>query len=818
MAVRFPAHRCQHGAWLLVTLLTLACPAASAAAPFAYISGFGANQVKVIDTATNTVTATIPAGASPYGVAIAPDGGKVYVANASGNNVSVIDTATNTVVSTIGVGPAPWSIAVSPDGSRAYAGNRNGSSVSVIDTATNTVIATIPLPGAAPLTLDVSPDGTRVYVTRTYGGGVSVIDATTNTLLTTIPTPVGGFTAGVVVIPQGTKAYVTHYRVADGGSSRVSVISTATNTVLTTVNVDAGSWAITHSPDGTRVYVVHQDSNTIKVIDTATDTVVATVTGFSTPVGISSTPDGGRLYVAEIGSANVRVVDTATNTITTSIPTGMTAISVGRFIIPPSPLCGNGLPQVGEQCDDGNGVNGDGCDNNCTTTACGNGITTASEQCDDGNFAAGDCCSATCQHETSGSPCAADSNECTDDECDGAGACVHPDSGLGTPCTPDFNPCTDDVCDGASSCGVPNTDPCDDGLFCNGADTCTGGACDGHAGDPCVGGTECADACNEASDDCFDASNTACTDDGNGCTNDECDGAGNCTGIPNTDPCDDGLFCNGADNCSGGTCSAHGTDPCQGGPECADNCNESLDSCSEPDGTPCNDSDVCTIDDQCAGGACTGDSMTCGDGAVQGACGETCDDGNAVLDDGCDEMCQLEACGPAPDPLCKQPFFAGKASIKLKNDPSEDADNSLLWKWTRGAQTDKNEFGDPVSFDDYWLCVYDDGELVSTTRMPAAGTCEGKPCWSETSKGFKFKSKAGVPDGANGLSVSAGGDGKAKAKIKARGADLDLPDLSTIAGPLVVQLVKTSGGTCWAATYSSPFLKEDGVNLADRAD
>src|SRR5207248_3011121 len=63
-----------------------------------------------------------------------------------------------------------------------------------------------------------------------------------------------------------------------------------------------------------------------------------------------------------------------------------------------APLCGDGVKQVevGEVCDDGNGVSGDGCDNNCKPTACGNGIVTAGEQCDDGNGVNGDGCDDNC--------------------------------------------------------------------------------------------------------------------------------------------------------------------------------------------------------------------------------------------------------------------------------------------------------------------------------------------------------------------------------------------------------------------------------------
>lgn len=87
--------------------------------------------------------------------------------------------------------------------------------------------------------------------------------------------------------------------------------------------------------------------------------------------------------------------------------------------------CGNGDPNdPGEQCDDGNAVNCDGCDNDCSLSAtCGNGVLCAPEQCDDGNTADGDCCSATCGFEAVGTSCD-DARACTTaDVCDGAGTC-----------------------------------------------------------------------------------------------------------------------------------------------------------------------------------------------------------------------------------------------------------------------------------------------------------------------------------------------------------------------------------------------------------
>ena len=60
------------------------------------------DTVSVIDTATNMVTATVHVGNYSSGVAVNPDGKKVYVANLY-NRTSVIDTATNTVTDTADV-------------------------------------------------------------------------------------------------------------------------------------------------------------------------------------------------------------------------------------------------------------------------------------------------------------------------------------------------------------------------------------------------------------------------------------------------------------------------------------------------------------------------------------------------------------------------------------------------------------------------------------------------------------------------------------------------------------------------------------------
>jgi YVTN family beta-propeller protein len=101
---------------------------------------------------------SIPLGTNqnPFGVAITPDGTRAYVTINFPNTVSVIDTATNTVVATIPVGVGPIGVAITPDGTRVYVTNDDSNTVSVIDTATNTVVETIPV-GVRPVAVAITP-------------------------------------------------------------------------------------------------------------------------------------------------------------------------------------------------------------------------------------------------------------------------------------------------------------------------------------------------------------------------------------------------------------------------------------------------------------------------------------------------------------------------------------------------------------------------------------------------------------------------------------------------------------------------------------
>jgi len=396
--------------------------------------------------------------------------------------------------------------------------------------------------------------------------------------------------------------------------------------------------------------------------------------------------------------------------------------------------CGDAVLNINEECDAGGALHLDGNPNLATCTS--------GTDC----FFDFSCCKFNCQFVGQGAPCF-DGNACTTaDHCNMVGGCA---SG------------------GSASAGTP----CEDGAFCTTDDVCNaGGTCLPGAGNPCAG-LECVSGCNEGTNSCNAATGSPCTSDGNLCTNDVCSAQAVCTHPSNTAPCSDGVFCNGTDTCSGGSCSAHAGDPCTGGGQCDDACNEAADNCNVPNATPCDDGLFCTEVDACLAGNCVGSGDPCAGGAE---CSTTCneaagdcfdsnatscaDDGNLCTDDYCDgdggcihvanaipcddgigctsndvcadgicagdpppacdddNPCTVDSCvEPSgacvnvaePDPSCNDGLIS---ELVITNRDDVVGRDKLKWRWKKSATGTPillTDVGDPLASTTYDLCVYD---------------------------------------------------------------------------------------------------------------
>ncbi len=503
--------------------------------------------------------------------------------------------------------------------------------------------------------------------------------------------------------------------------------------------------------------------------------------------------------------------------------------------------CGNGLLEQSEECDPGGARHLDG---NPTLATCVTG-----GDC----FYELSCCKFNCQFVGQGASCF-DGNACTtNDVCDNVGQCA---------------------AGGSASAGTA----CEDGSFCTTGDVCNpSGTCLSGGGNPCTG-IECVSGCNEASDGCDFDVGAPCTEDGNLCTDDVCDSGGDCAHPNNTAPCEDNVFCNGADTCGGSTCSTHAGDPCASGGQCADTCNEAADTCNVDDDTPCDDGQFCTDVDACASGACVGTGDPCAGGVECSAgCNEAADDcfdtngslctddGNLCTDDYCDgvggcihvansapcvdglgctsnDMCDGGVCAGDPPPECDDdnPCTVDScvepsgdcinvdepdpscndgaiAALIISNRDDVTGRDKLKWRWRRsvsGTPILLEDIGDPIASTTYDLCVYDtscpepcpDPESMSFRSLRAHVTVPPSTLWRDLSSKGRFIYRD--PDATAGVSLIKVKMGTSPGiGVKAARTNLALTAVNEsvffeIKPNVVVQLVNTEGA-CWNSKFET---------------
>ncbi|GJM24396.1 MAG: hypothetical protein DHS20C16_08110 [Phycisphaerae bacterium] len=160
---------------------------------------------------------------------------------------------------------------------------------------------------------------------------------------------------------------------------------------------------------------------------------------------------------------------------------------------------------------------------------------------------------------------------------------------------------------------------CDDGLFCNGAETCNTDTCDAGS-DPCLLGEVCVEATDTCEQPDCNTNGVGDLDDIAGGTSPDANSNGvpdECEGCTTNAECDDGLFCNGAEVCNAGTCESPGNTCLPG-----QSCDEATDTCQASSGG--------------GGGGPPPDGD--GDGVADGSddCADT-PTGEAVDENGCSE-------------------------------------------------------------------------------------------------------------------------------------------------------------------------------------
>lgn len=260
-----------------------------------YVAELTARQVAVFDIADQSVKAVTPLPGAPSGLALSPNGSRLYVTSGiADGNVNIVDTADGGVAKSITVGHTPNAPVLSTDGKTLYVCNRYNNDISVIDLTTSSEVARIEVI-REPVAAVLSTCGRYLFVANQLAVGpanlgdiaaaVSVIDTRRRRLVTNIRLPDGSSSLrGLCLSPDGRYLYLTHlsgrYQVPTSQIERGWIYTNALSII------DAGSlkW-----------------NNTV-LLDDITK-------GAANPWGISSTSDGRYLCIAHAGTHEVSVID-----------------------------------------------------------------------------------------------------------------------------------------------------------------------------------------------------------------------------------------------------------------------------------------------------------------------------------------------------------------------------------------------------------------------------------------------------------------------------------------------------------------------------
>lgn len=194
-------------------------PAGMAMAPDGkklYVAENLGNKLAIVDTQTQSLTTEIPIGRQPWGVAVHPMLPQVYVTNRVDRTLSIVDTETMNVT-TVPTGNGPNAVAVSPDGAKIFVANANSDDLTVFDVNHPESVHQLSLspfegarPGSSPNALAFSPDGSRLYVANAWDNAAVVMAPNTETILGSIPT--GWYPSAMAVSPDNRRLFITNMK------------------------------------------------------------------------------------------------------------------------------------------------------------------------------------------------------------------------------------------------------------------------------------------------------------------------------------------------------------------------------------------------------------------------------------------------------------------------------------------------------------------------------------------------------------------------------------------------------------------------------
>ena len=228
-----------------------------------YCSTAGGAELLVLDRRARQVTAALPTGRTPQGIALDVRGGRLFVALAAEDEVRVLDVSTGADVRRVALrtGDGPRELALTPDGRLLVVVNQDSNSVTFVD-ATSTIAQERLAVGEEPWALQLDRAGRWAYVLNRRSNSITVLDLARRGIVATIPTDPEPLRAQLN--RDGTRLYVIHR-----GSAYLNVYSVPALSQVSRVFVGLGASALKVDSRTDLVYVGRDDEYRIQLFDPA---------------------------------------------------------------------------------------------------------------------------------------------------------------------------------------------------------------------------------------------------------------------------------------------------------------------------------------------------------------------------------------------------------------------------------------------------------------------------------------------------------------------------------------------------------------------
>jgi len=170
-----------------------------------YVAEWVGESLIKIDPILQTVEVTTNVGVGLWDIVAHPDGSKVYITDGSQDRVRIVETSSSDVTASITVGDDPWGIDITPDGATVVVVSEDNATMHFINTANNQATSlTLPSDVRAK-DVDLTADGAFAYFASTQSAGnplVYEVSLATRLVTNTVNLGALGEPYAIAVAPQ----------------------------------------------------------------------------------------------------------------------------------------------------------------------------------------------------------------------------------------------------------------------------------------------------------------------------------------------------------------------------------------------------------------------------------------------------------------------------------------------------------------------------------------------------------------------------------------------------------------------------------------